>query len=258
MPNSKPVKLEIQERVAILSLNRPEKLNAINLAIKQHMDNYLNTIISNGNIRVVVLKGNGRAFCSGGDLNAFKKKEGIGKPKDLKYSHSLLKKLMALDQIVIASVHKFAFGAGCNLALAADLIYAAKGTQFGQSFIRLGLPPDWGGMYLLPRLAGIRKAKEWILFGKPFDAEEAFACGAINGIFDEKFLFKEVIKIAEQLAAGPWTAIRTVKKILNKTPEMKLQDALDEEINAFESCLASPDVEEGINAFIEKRLPKFL
>lgn len=258
MANSEPVKLEIQGRIAILSLNRPEKLNAINWNVKQYLDKCLSAIGSNGHIRVVVLKGNGKAFCSGGDLHAIKKKESLGRPKDLKYSHTLLKKLMGLEQVVIASVHGFAFGAGCNLALAADLVYAAKGTRFGQSFVRLGLPPDWGGMYILPRLAGMRKAKEWILFGKPFDAEEALAYGLINGIFQEAVLFKNVMALARQLVSGPWTAIRTVKKILNQSPEMDFQEALESEMDAFEQCTSSPDVEEGINAFLEKRTPKFL
>jgi len=190
------VKLELEEHVAIVTLNRPEKLNAINLEMKQVLDKVLDEIQSNESVKVVIIKGEGRAFCVGGDLKAIQTGEGLGRPEDLIYSQGILKKLMSLKQVVISSVHGSAMGAGCNLALSADLVYAAEGTKFGQAFVKVGLVPDWGGMYTLPRLAGIRKAKEWILFGNPFSAEEALAQGVINDIFDPEVLYSEVLQRA--------------------------------------------------------------
>jgi len=258
LSDSKPVRLEIEGKIAKIILNRPEQLNAINLALKQHLNQALDEIISRQNIRVVILQGEGRAFCAGGDLQAIRAKDGIGRPEDLAYSHSLLKKLISLDAIVMSAVHGFAAGAGFILALAADLVYAARGTQFHMAFVRLGLVPDWGGMYLLPRLAGIRKAKEWMLFAETLDAETALNCGLVNAIFEEKAFFQNVLERAERLAAGPWTAIQTIKAFLNQTPEITLEEALNMELEAFSACMASHDVEEGINAFFEKRAPRFL
>lgn len=251
------VKLEIEERIAVVTLSRPGNLNAINLEMKRSLEKALNEIESNGDLRVVVYKGEGRAFCSGGDISSIKKKEGLGRPEDLEYSHRLLRRVMRLEQIVISAVHGFAMGAGCNLALAADLVYAAKGTKFGQPFVKIGLVPDWGGMYILPRLAGMRKAKEWILFGQPFDAEEALSHGLINGVFDQDVFFQEVLDRARKLAAGPWTAIRLAKRVLDWSSEEGLEAVFEAELKAFSQCAGTSDFSEGLSAFLEKREPVF-
>ena len=181
----------------------------------------------------------------------------MGRPEDLRYSHQLLKTIMGLEQVVISAVQGFATGAGCNLALAADLVYAAKGAKFSQAFVKVGLVPDWGGMYILPRLSGIRKAKEWILLGEIFDAEEALSYGLINGVFDADLLHQEVLARARKIAEGPWTAIRLAKQILNKGSKEGIDAVLEAEINAFMQCKDTPDFEEGLNAFLEKRKPVF-
>jgi 2-(1,2-epoxy-1,2-dihydrophenyl)acetyl-CoA isomerase len=227
------------------------------LEVKVALDRIIEKIKSNGMLRVVVLRGEGRAFCSGGDLRSIKNKEGMGRPEDLRSSHSILRKLLNLEPVVISVVHGFAMGAGCNLALAADLVYAARGTKFGQAFVNLGLVPDWGGMFFLPRLAGIRKAKEWIFFGQTFDAEEALSCGLINGVLAPDSLVPEVLEKAKRLAAGPWTAIRFAKRTLDQISERGLEAVFEAEIDGFGKCMASPDFQEGLTAFLEKRKPIF-
>ena len=258
MSGSNAIRLEIEGKIAQIIFNRPNQLNAINLAFKQQLDQALDEIISRQSIRVVILRGEGRAFCAGGDLQAIRERDGIGRPHDLAYSHDILKKLLSLDAIVISAVHGFAAGAGFILALASDLIYATKETRFHMAFVRVGLIPDWGGMYLLPRLVGIRRAKELILFSETLDSKTAFNYGLINAIFNEKEFLKNILERAERLADGPWTAIRAIKKNLNISLQMTLDEALRMEMESFSTCMASPDADEGINAFIEKRTPKFI
>ena len=257
MSGTETIRVEIENRLAVVSLNRPNRLNAINFDLKQSLEKALDRVEADQNLRVMILRGEGRAFCSGGDLSAIQQKEGMGRPEDLRYSHRILKRIMNLEPITISAVHGFAMGAGCNLALSTDLVYAASGTRFSQAFTRIGLIPDWGGMYILPRLAGIRKAKEWILFGKPFSAEEALSLGIINGIFDPEALFGQVMNLARELSQGPWTAIRLAKKILDKVYPQGLEAVLDAEVESFARCKETSDFEEGLRAFLEKREPSF-
>ena len=257
MMHSDTVTLDTRGRIGILSLNRPDRLNAINHDVKLQLDAAVENIKSNPDLRVVVIKGEGRAFCAGGDLDSIKENRSTGESQNLELSHRILRRLTGLDQIVIACVHGFAAGAGCNLALAADLVYAARGTRFSQAFIKVGLVPDWGGMYLLPHLAGNRKAKEWILFGEPITAEEALAYGLINAVFEEDELFEKVMARAEKLASSPWAAVRLVKKVLDRDQKREMAPVLKAELEAFDICSRTPDFEEGVNAFLEKRKPVF-
>ena len=227
------------------------------MELKRGLDNILHRIEDSEDLRVVILRGAGRAFCTGGDLSTIQRQEGMGRPEDLKYSQSLLKRILELEQVVIAAVHGYATGAGCNLAMAADLVYAAEGTKFGQAFVKVGLTPDWGGMYLLPLLGGVRWAKECFLFGENIDAKIALAHGLINAVFPEEELLSQVEDRAQRLAAGPWDAIRLIKRILDKVHPKGLQAVLDAEVQAFKECAKSPNFAEGLSAFLEKRNPRF-
>ena len=161
--------------------------------------------------------------------------------------------MLNLEQVVIGAVHGFAVGAGCNLAMAADLVYAAEGTQFGQAFVKVGLVPDWGGMYLLPGLAGARKAKEWFFFGERFDAREAMAHGLVNQVFPPDELLDRVMELAARLAAGPQAAIRMTKRIVDQVRPRGLQAVMSAEVEAFRECMHSKDFAEGLAAFAQKR-----
>ncbi|MFH2126568.1 MAG: enoyl-CoA hydratase-related protein [Pseudomonadota bacterium] len=246
-----------QDKIAQIVLNRPGRLNAIDLSLKQGLDAALEQVEQSAEFRVVVLRGEGRAFCAGGDLGAIRNRQGMGRPEDLAYSQGLLRRLLELDQIVIAAVHGHVMGAGFNLAMAADLVYAAEGTQFSQAFVKLGLTPDWGGMYLLPLLAGARRAKECFFFGERFDARRAMNWGLVNAVFAPDRLLSEVMALAQKLANGPWSALRLAKRILDRAAPQGLQAVFSAEVEAFRECGASPDFAEGLAAFAEKRKPNF-
>lgn len=255
--DSEAVQFASQGKIAQIILNRPERLNAINFALKEGLDAALCRVEQSPELRVVILRGAGRAFCAGGDLSAIQDKQNMGRPEDLLYSQSLVKRIMDLEQIVIAAVHGFATGAGCNLALAADLVYAAEGTQFGQAFVKVGLTPDWGGLYLLPRLAGPRRAKECFFFGDRLDAHKALSWGLVNDVFPLDCLLPEVMARAEKLADGPWGPLRLAKQIVDKVQPQGMEAVFAAEIEAFRECSSSPDFGEGLAAFFEKRKPNF-
>lgn len=257
MGETPAVKFDLQDQVAQIILNRPEKLNAVNHELKMGLEAALQRVTEDDGIRVVILRGEGRAFCAGGDLGSIKNRENMGRPQDLEFSQRLLQRILSLEQVVISAVHGFAVGAGCNLALAADLVYAAKGTKFGQAFVKVGLVPDWGGMYLLPNLAGARKAKEWFLFGEPFDAQEAMAHGLVNQVFEPEELLERVLERARKLAAGPQAAIRMTKRIVDQVRPQGLQAVFDAEVDSFKKCMDSEDFAEGLAAFAEKRPANF-
>ena len=257
MGQTTAVKIQIQDRIAQIILNRPEKLNAINNDLKKGLGAALDRIAEDDSIRVVILRGQGKAFCAGGDLGSIKNQENMGRPQDLEYSQAILQRILNLEQVVISAVHGFAVGAGCNLAMAADLVYAARGTKFGQAFVKVGLVPDWGGMYLLPTLAGVRKAKEWFLFGERFDAQEAQAYGLVNQVFEPEELLEKVMERAMKLAAGPQQAIRMAKRIVDQVRPQGLQAVFTAEVDAFTQCMHSEDFAEGLAAFAEKRAPVF-
>jgi len=246
------VKLEIMDRVADIRLNRPEKLNAVNPEMKNALWEALEKIGGDENIRVVVLRGEGRAFCTGADLGAIDK-AAMGKTEDLEYSQKVLRKLIFLRQTVISAVHGYAAGAGCNFALSADLVFAARDAKFIQSFIKVGLVPDWGGMFFVPMLAGFRKAKEWMLTGGVITAEEALQFGLINRLYEPDRLVEETMNFAHKLAKGPSQALALTKRILNETYFSTLQTVYQAELNAYTTCRNSPDFEEGMRAFLEKR-----
>lgn len=257
MGKSGIVKFKLDEHIAIITLNRPEKLNAINCEMKQALDKIIDEIKSEDSVKVVIIRGEGRAFCAGGDLKAIQTGDDLGRPEDLRYSQDILKKLANLKQIVISAVHGYATGAGCNLALSADLVYAAKGTKFVQPFVKVGIVPDWGGMYTLPRLVGIRKAKEWMLFGEPFDDEEALSRGIINDVFDPELLHSEVYQRALKLSRGPSIAMQIIKNVLDNISQKGIDAVFDAEVDAFITSKEAGDLEEGINSFFEKRAPVF-
>jgi len=250
------VKLEIIDRVADIRLNRPDKLNAVNPEMKKALWEALEKIDGDENIRVVVLRGEGRAFCTGADLGAIDK-AAMGKTEDLEYSQKVLQKMIFLRQTVISAVHGYAAGAGCNFALSADLVFAARDAKFIQSFIKVGLVPDWGGMFFVPMLAGFRKAKEWMLTGSVITAEKALQFGLINRIYDEDRLVMETMEFARRIAKGPALALAMTKRILNETYYSTLQSVYQAELKAYTACRNSPDFEEGMKAFLEKRPPVF-
>jgi 2-(1,2-epoxy-1,2-dihydrophenyl)acetyl-CoA isomerase len=257
-----PVLLETAERgVALLVMNRPEKLNALNGELAGALLQAFERIGRDDSIRVVVLTGAGRAFCAGGDLQA------IGKGREardveqlepiLRAGMGAILKMRTIPQPVVAAVNGPAAGAGMNVALAADLRIAAEEATFGQNFAKVGLFPDYGGTYFLPQLVGPSKAAELFYTGEMIDAATAFRLGLVNLVVPGRDLEAETKAFAGKLAGGPPLAMRAVKKTLFGSEKEALERALEAEVAHQMRCFASDDCLEGIHAFFEKRPPSF-
>jgi len=257
-----PVLLEtIENGVALLLMNRPDKLNSLNNALATALNQAFERIGKNDSVRVVVLTGAGRAFCAGGDLGV------IGKGREARDTRQLepilragmgaVLRMRMIPQPVIAAVNGAAAGAGMNVALAADIRIAAEEAAFGQNFAKVGLFPDYGGTYFLPQLVGPSKAAELFYTGDMIDAQTALKLGLVNRVVPAAQLDLEAKAFAARLAAGAPVAMRAVKQTLFGSEKDALSKALEAEVQHQMRCFASDDCLEGIHAFFEKRAPKF-
>ena len=268
MPSAtqKPVgeALVLEERdgaVLTLRLNRPERLNALNVELGRALVDVLGRAASDGSTRVVILTGAGRGFCAGGDLamlrdarsrNAGHELEGL-----LRAGKEIALAIRTMSKPVIAAVNGPAAGAGMNLALACDLRIASDQATFGETFARVGLFPDFGGTYFLPKIVGPAKTAELFYTAEMISAAEAGRLGIVNRVVLEEKFAEEVKKFAAQLAAGPPIAIRAIKQVLFASEREQLERVLDAEIRQQVDCFLSADCAEGLDAFFAKREPRF-
>lgn len=256
------VLLEIRDCIATITLNRPEKLNAFADDMREQLIEALEQVARAPEARVLVITGAGRAFCAGGDVNhmvALKERD-AGFDEMLPLLEAGRRVVMMLHDLPIptlAAVNGVAAGAGANLALACDLRIASEKASFGETFIRIGLHPDWGGTYFLPRLVGTARALELCWLGDVIDAAEAQRIGLVNRVVPEADFAREVQMLALRLAAAPATSVRAIKRSIRASGVRTLEQCLDAEATAQEACWASPDSAEGLRAFVEKRPPGF-
>jgi len=246
--------------VLTITLNRPEKLNAFNPEMHERLRAALQQADDDPAVRAVLLTGAGRGFCAGQDL-AERDVSGSA-PIDLSVSigshyNPLVRKLRALPKPVVCAVNGVAAGAGANIALACDLVLAARSAGFVQAFARIGLVPDSGGTWFLPRKVGMARAMGLALLGEKLSAEDAERWGLIWKVFDDKDLLPEAKKLAAQLAAGPTKGYALLKKALNASAGNSLEAQLDLERDLQRDAGASEDYREGVSAFKEKRKPTF-
>lgn len=251
--------LERRENVSWLYLNRPQVYNALNHTMRVELRDALSAISKDPLTRIVVVTGLGKAFCAGGDLNSMG--EQLGTLTEIKERLHLLQELITiiinLPQPVVAAVNGAAVGAGCNLALACDLVIAADDAIFGETFVKVALVPDAGGTFLLPRLIGLRKAKELFLSGELLTADRAEKLGLVNRVVPAGELYQAAAVWAEELAAGPALAMQLGKMLFNRSLHSSLDDMLEREVFSQIICLQSVDHLEGVKAFFEKRKPVF-
>jgi len=256
------VLLAVSDHVATLTLNRPEKLNAFGDDMREQLVGALDRVAADPEVRVLVITGAGRAFCAGGDIGfmvALKERDAgyDGLDPLVAAGRAAVSRIAGLPIPVIAAVNGPAAGGGCNLALACDLRVASDQATFGETFVRIGLHPDWGGTYFLPRLVGLPKALELCWTGDMIDAAEALRIGLVNRVVPHAEFAESVVKLAGRLAAAPQTSIRQIKRSLTSASRRALAECLTAETDAQEVCWRSPDVAEGVRAFVEKRTARF-
>jgi len=261
-PATMPVLLEsVHEGIAVLVMNRPERMNALNNELATALHSSLQRIAKDDSIRVIVLTGAGRAFCAGGDLEAIGKGRESNNLKQLepilRAGMGVVLTMRTMPQPVIAAVNGAAAGAGMNVALAADIRISAEEATFGQNFAKVGLFPDYGGTYFLPELVGPSKAAEMFYTGDMIDAQTALRLGLVSRVVPAAHLEAEVKTLAQKIASGPPLAIRAVKKVMFAEQKEALERALEVEVEHQMKCFASEDCLEGVHAFFEKRAPKF-
>lgn len=256
------VKYEINETVAIVTMNRPDALNALSLQLTVDLKAAIEQAIED-KARAVVLTGEGRAFCSGGDLREMSemwKKEGrieAFMEEPLKALHDVILLMRETPIPFVAAVQGVCAGAGTNFALACDLIFASEEASFNEAFVRIGLSPDCGGSFFLPRAVGEKLAAEIFMTGETLSAEKALQIGMINRVVATDALMTEATQMARKLALKPTAAIGRIKQMLNATFANDLRQQLDLEHQLQIESGKGNDFKEGVQAFFEKRQPEF-
>jgi 2-(1,2-epoxy-1,2-dihydrophenyl)acetyl-CoA isomerase len=243
--------------IARLTLNRPDRLNSFTVQMHDEVADALSNL---GDARVLVLTGAGRGFCAGQDLNDRAVAPGeavdLGESVERRYN-PLIRRLTSLELPVIARVNGVAAGAGANIALACDIVVAAKSAKFIQSFAAIGLIPDSGGTWALPRLVGQARALGLALTAEPLAAEKAAEWGLIWKAVDDEALDDEVDRLAQRFASGPTRGLARIKKMIRESWGHSLDEELDLQRDAMRELGFGEDYREGVAAFMEKRPPRF-
>lgn len=251
---------ETRDNVGIVTLNRPERLNAIDLRTIVELDYVAEHAWNDPTVRALLITANGRGFSAGADVKEWSSGSEERDPGEDGWGprmHKLMGRLYRLPKPVIAAVNGVAVGAGCDLALVADLRVASTAARFGQAYIRVGYAPDAGGSFLLPRLIGQTKAAELIYTGRIIDASEADSLGLLNALVEPDALMDTALDLAHRLANGPTVAIGLAKELIRQNEHLGFEDALRNERRAGEICARTDDHHEGLAATIERRDPVF-
>ena len=248
-----------ETHVATLTLNRPDRLNTITPQMIEEIDRALIDLERDDEVRVLVIAGAGeKAFSAGADVTAFGDVSKSHKVWMLsKRTSAVFTRLANFPKPTIAAIDGYAFGGGCELALACDFRIASRRTKIGQTEVSLGLIPGAGGTQRLVRLIGLAKAKELVLLGARLTADEAHAIGLVTKSVENEAFQATVREFSEKLAKGPPVALRLAKYLVNRAMDMPLDSALEAEAAAFGLVTSTEDIFEGIQAFMEKREPKF-
>lgn len=248
--------VEYKERLAILYINRPEALNALNRETLEELKTAVMELGSNETVEVIIITGAGsKAFVAGADISEMENMTPEEAKKFALLGDEVFTLLETIDKPVIAAVNGFALGGGCELAMACDIRYASEKAKFGQPEVGLGITPGFGGTQRLTRIVGKANGLELLLSGKTINAEEAYRIGLVNKVVPQ--VLEEVEKLAQTiLTKGPF-AIKQTKQLVNNGLNMDLSRALCYEAEAFAMCFSTPEQKEGMKAFGEKRTPDF-
>jgi 2-(1,2-epoxy-1,2-dihydrophenyl)acetyl-CoA isomerase len=260
---SETIKLQLLGQVCLLTLNRPERLNALTVQVAQDLKAAVAEALGRG-ARAIVLTGEGSAFCAGGDVREMQEiasREGrldafFDEP--LRILNETILLIRQTPVPFIAAVNGVAAGGGCSLALACDLVIAAESAKFNQAFVKIGLVPDCGGTFILPRLVGWKRAAELMFTGDMITAQRAAEMGMINSVTPDGELMARAMNLADRLAQGPTAAIAQMKRLLEASAVNDQGSQLDLERKAQIEAGKTKDFAEGVSAFLEKRQPRFV
>lgn len=249
-----------EDSIGVLRFNRPALLNALNLEMHQELADLLSHLRKDPELRSIILTGEGEAFCAGGDLHRFRdeaQRHGRrGGARDL-FSNNLSRAFLAMEIPIIAAINGTAVGGGFTIALTCDMRIASENARFGAVFARVGLSPEYGSSFLLPRIVGLTKATELILTARIFDAQEALDIGLVSEVVPGDRLMERALELAQRIASLPPLAVRMAKRTIRHGLECTLSQALDYEELAETHCFSSLDHREAVEAFLERRDPKF-
>jgi enoyl-CoA hydratase len=249
--------LEKRDRVAIITINRPDKRNALNIKTREEGAALLEELRNDSSVGVVVFTGAGdKAFIAGADIAEFAGRTSITQ-RDVMMGRSLFTAIDTFPKPVIAMINGFCLGGGCELALACDIRVASEKAQFGQPEINLGIIPGGGGTQRLTRLVGEGKAMELILTGQFIDAQTAYSIGLVNHVVPADQLEAKTMEIAQQIARKSPIALQLAKEAVKIASRSNLDEGLRREVDLFALCFSTEDKDEGVSAFLEKRKPAF-
>ena len=257
------IQLEMRGAVCLLTLNRPDRLNSLNVQVAHDFKASVSEALERG-ARAIVITGAGRAFSAGGDLREMQEIAGREGRVEAFFDEPLRilnESILLIRQTpvpFIAAVNGVASGGGCNLALACDLVIASESAKFNQAFVKIGLVPDCGGTFMLPRLVGLKRATQLMFTGDLVTAAQAAEMGMINSVAADGELMSQVMAMAEKLAQAPTAAIGQIKKLLEASVVNDYGSQLDNERKAQIESGKTKDFTEGVSAFLEKRPPRFV
>ncbi|MDY7108692.1 MAG: enoyl-CoA hydratase-related protein [Planctomycetota bacterium] len=256
------VNVALAEHICTITLNRPERFNACSRQLMADLGEALSAAAADGDVRVVILTGAGSAFCSGQDLAELKDSYAQGEPPELarilhERYNPVIERMGAMRQPIIGAINGIAAGAGCSLALACDMRLASESAAFMEAFINVGLAPDAGSTYFLPRLIGHAAAMEMCCTGRKIEADEALRRGLVNRIVPADRLMDEAMSLARTIASKSAPAIAATRRLLNQSLTASLDWQLASEAEAQDTLAGNADHLEGVMAFIEKRKPRF-
>lgn len=253
--SEEPILMEIKDRVCWITLNRPDKLNSLTAEMLDRLSEILEEAEEDGDVRCIVIRGGGRAFCAGADVDELMALTPEEAEEVSRKGHRVFRKLMEIPKPVIAAVNGYALGGGCELASACDIRIVSDKARFGQPEIKLGIIPGWGGTQLLARIIGVGRAMELLLTGRIIDSEEAYRIGLVHRVVLQDRFDEEVSELAKAFASGAPMALAEAKRLVNLGKPLDV--GLEEEAKAFGGLFSTEDSREGFKAFKEKRAPSF-
>jgi 2-(1,2-epoxy-1,2-dihydrophenyl)acetyl-CoA isomerase len=254
----KTLMVDLKDHVAVVRMNRSETMNALEYQLRVDLVDCFRGLSEYDDVRVVILTGIGKAFSAGGDLSELGQRMNVDRAR--RYVLHVSKVILAIQNLekpVIAAVNGAAMGAGFSIMMACDLVVASEKAKFSQAFVKVGLVPDLGATYFLPRLVCLQKAKELVFTGQVLSAHELKDLGLINYLVPHEDLEKKAFELARRIAEGPPLALGSAKKLLNKSLNFSLEEMLEIEAQSQAACMQSEDHMEGIAAFYEKRKSHF-